>query len=109
MKRAHCTDLACERTFYDTKDPEMSLEETCRSNLDHVAAQHAEALAECERGEPAFALALGRELHWLDAEPYRDAALELLTIAYDALDFDAHAKTVRVHDAHRDLKTVDVY
>lgn len=68
----------------------------------------AEAAAELAAGQPAFALTVGRELHWLDADPYRGDAVELLAGAYRALGRDALAGIAEVHAAHRDLPGVDV-
>ena len=68
----------------------------------------AEATAELAAGQPAFALTLGRELHWLDADPFRREAVDLLTGAYRALGRDALAGVAEVHAAHRDLPSVDV-
>lgn len=68
------------------------------------------ALAERElaAGQPAYALVLGRELHWFDAEDYRADALRLMTAAYRALGRDALAEIATVHHAHRDLRSVAV-
>jgi len=60
------------------------------------------------RGLPALALRIGRELHWVDCEPYHEVALELLTGAYEQLGRHAFAEIVRVHYRHRDLGSVDV-
>lgn len=68
-----------------------------------------EAMAELGQGKPAFALTLGRELHWLDAASWREKALELLCAAYGALGRHALADIARAHYAHRDLRSVDVY
>ncbi len=68
----------------------------------------AEAAAELAAGRPAFALTVGRELHWLDADPYRGDALDLLAGAYRALGRDALAGIAEVHAAHRDLPSVAV-
>lgn len=68
----------------------------------------AQAEAELGAGKPAFALTLGRELHWVDSDDYRDASLRLLTSAYRALGRDALADIAEVHHAHRDLHSVAV-
>jgi hypothetical protein len=68
----------------------------------------AEAARELEAGQPAFALAVGGELHWLDRDEYRAASHQLLAGAYRALGRDALAAIVEVHIAHRDLRSVDV-
>lgn len=68
----------------------------------------AEAAAELAAGQPAFALVVGRELHWFDADRYRSDAVDLLAGAYRALGRDALAGIAEVHTAHRDLPSVDV-
>lgn len=67
------------------------------------------AKRELKRGKPAFALVLGRELHWCDDDETREVSLELLVDAYRALGRDALAEIARVHHAKRDLKSVDIY
>ncbi|WP_437792986.1 ADP-ribosylation family protein [Sorangium sp. So ce693] len=67
------------------------------------------AKRDCAEGRPAAALTFGLDLHWLDKEEYRDAALELLVMAYEKLGRRAHAETVKVHYAHRDLRSVGVF
>jgi hypothetical protein len=67
------------------------------------------AQAELEAGKPAFALVLGRELHWFDADDYREVGLQLLVGAYRALGRDALAEIALVHHANRDLGSVGVY
>ncbi|MEQ1501562.1 MAG: ADP-ribosylation family protein [Myxococcota bacterium] len=79
-----------------------------RAEAPDVLGWIAEARAELAAGQPAFALVLGRELHWLDADPYRAASLELLTGAYEALGRHALAEIARVHHANRDLGDVGV-
>ncbi|HVI01750.1 MAG TPA: hypothetical protein VM869_23700 [Enhygromyxa sp.] len=69
-------------------------------------AEAREALA---AGDPAMALALGRELHWFDHDRYREQAGALLLAAYEALGRTTHAGILRAHLAHRDEPTVDVY
>ncbi|GIH06681.1 hypothetical protein Rhe02_47480 [Rhizocola hellebori] len=68
----------------------------------------AQALAELAGDKPAYALVLGRELHWFDNADYHEAALTLLTGAYRALDRSALAEITEVHYANRDLRSVDV-
>ena len=68
-----------------------------------------EADAELEAGRPAFALTLGRELHWFDADEYREDSLRLMCAAYRMLGRDALAEIVEVHHEHRDLTSVAVY
>ena len=67
------------------------------------------ARVELDQGRPAFALVLGRELHWFDADEWRAAGLELLVAAYRALGRDALAEIAWVHHRHRDLQSVAVY
>ncbi|MFD3515291.1 hypothetical protein [Streptomyces sp. NPDC058657] len=75
-----------------------------------VTAWVAEARARCSSGDPAEALALGRDLHWASGG---DATLEahahdLLTLAYTALDRPHLAALTTAHHTHRDLPGVDV-
>jgi hypothetical protein len=67
----------------------------------------AQARAQLEAGQPAMALALGRELHWFDHDRYRDQAGALLVSAYEALGRTAHAGILRAHLALRDERSVD--
>ncbi|CAN96394.1 hypothetical protein predicted by Glimmer/Critica [Sorangium cellulosum So ce56] len=67
------------------------------------------AKRDCAEGRPAAALTFGLDLHWLGTEEHRDAALELLVMAYEKLGRRAHAETVKVHYAHRDLRSVGVF
>jgi hypothetical protein len=69
----------------------------------------AQARGELSRGEPAFALVLGRELHWLDGDRYRADALSLLGAAYRALGREALARIAEVHHSNRDLRSVEVF
>ena len=80
-----------------------------RARSPKVTAWIDTARAELRDGKPAFALALGRELHWFDLDDYRDASLELLAGAYRTLGRNALAGIVEVHHAHRDLRSVAVY
>lgn len=68
-----------------------------------------QARAELAAGAPLRALFLGRELHYVDTDPLREATSELLIAAYRALGRDALAEVVRVHHAHRDLPSVGIY
>jgi hypothetical protein len=68
-----------------------------------------EARRELAAGKPAYALVVGRELHWFDDDDTRADSLELLTRAYEALGRHALAEIARVHHAHRDLESVAVY
>src|SRR5262249_4436691 len=67
------------------------------------------ARAALARGEPLFALALGRDLHWADAPEHRVASLDLMTCAYRALGREALARIAEVHHAHRDQPMVAVF
>jgi hypothetical protein len=67
------------------------------------------AKRDCAAGKPAAALTFGLDLHWLDAEEYRADALALMVMAYEKLGRHAHAETVKVHYAHRDLPSVAVF
>ncbi|MGW7428438.1 hypothetical protein ACWGIN_02710 [Streptomyces sp. NPDC054861] len=69
-----------------------------------------EALRRAAAGDPAEALALGRDLHWASyGEPEREAyAAELLALAYRALDRPALAGIAEAHHRHRSLPSVDV-
>jgi hypothetical protein len=79
---------------------------------DGPAARQWIALAEEElaAGQPALALAVGSELHWLGRghEPYLGAARDLRAGAYRALGRDALAGIVDVHAAHPQLSSVQV-
>lgn len=68
-----------------------------------------EARAALQAGDPLYALALGRDLHWLDADEHREAGHSLLVGAYEALGRTALVDLARLHHAHRDLASVDVY
>jgi hypothetical protein len=61
------------------------------------------------RGEPGLALVFGLELHHLDRDDRRAECTRLLVGAYEALDRKPLAEIVRVHHAHRDLRSVGVY
>lgn len=63
---------------------------------------------EMAAGKPAFALAVGSELHWADLGQYRLVSRDLLVSAYRALGRDALAEIADVHAAHRNLSSVDV-
>ncbi|MGW7411597.1 hypothetical protein [Streptomyces sp. NPDC054863] len=75
-----------------------------------VTAWAAEARTRCASGDPAQALALGRDLHWASAgDPALEAhAHDLLTLAYAALDRPHLAALTTAHHRHRDLPRVDV-
>lgn len=83
--------------------------EAYRSESPDVDAWIAQAQRELEQGQPAFALVLGRELHWFDADRWREAGLALLVDAYRALGRDALAEIAIVHHRHRDLRSVAIY
>lgn len=77
---------------------------------DDVAAHVAEARRRCQDGDPAEALVLGRDLHWLSGgDPVRERyAHELLVMAYRALGRDSLAEIADAHHRHRDLPQVTV-
>jgi hypothetical protein len=79
-----------------------------RARSPQVREWIAEAEADLAAGMPAFALVLGRELHWFDDDDYRPDSLRLLAGAYRALGRDALADITAVHHANRDLGSVDV-
>ena len=64
----------------------------------------AAALAACAAGDPAPALVLGRDLHWLG----RPEAAPLLVAAYTALGRPALAGIAAAHHAQRELPNVGV-
>lgn len=80
-----------------------------RSDPDTVRVWIQEARNALDAGRPAHAMMLGRELHWVDHEAFRDDARDLLIAAYEALDRQALADIVRVHYRHRDLRSVAVF
>ncbi|MGI5121244.1 hypothetical protein ACQEU5_17190 [Marinactinospora thermotolerans] len=75
-----------------------------------VTAAAAEAVRRCAAGDPAQALVLGRDLHWVSqGDPLRERlAAELLVAAYRALGRPALAGIVQAHRDHRDLPRVTV-
>jgi hypothetical protein len=70
----------------------------------------AEARRRCAAGNPADALTLGRDLHWISAgDPKRARyAAELLVSAYNALGRPNLAAIAEAHHRHRDLPRVGV-
>ncbi|MCA9689235.1 MAG: DUF2228 domain-containing protein [Nannocystaceae bacterium] len=89
-------------------DPHARLK-VYREQPQRARAWIAAALRDCALGQPAAALTFGLDLHWLDRDDTRADALELLVCAYEALGRRAHAETIKVHYAHRDLASVGVY
>ena len=93
-------------------DPRLSESNQRLEGFGTESAEALEWIAQAERelaaGEPAFALAVGAELHWLDRDPYRTQSRDLLVGAYRALGRDALAEIAEVHIANRDLRSVDV-
>jgi hypothetical protein len=69
----------------------------------------AEARAALERGEPAYALGLGRDLHWSEREEFRADTVDLLVRAYRMLGREALAAIVETENRHRDLPSVTVF
>jgi hypothetical protein len=80
-----------------------------REDPHEVRGWIAQARARLEAGDPAFALALGRELHWFDHDRYREEAGALFLAAYEALGRTAHAGILRAHLALRDEPSVHVF
>jgi hypothetical protein len=93
-------------------DPRLAVSTERLDDFRSGTPQAAEWIEVAERelnaGQPAFALAVGGELHWLDRDEYCTASRDLLVGAYRALGRDALADIVEVHTAHRDLRSVDV-
>lgn len=85
--------------------------EAIRSDAPEVTVWITEAEQACEKGQPAFALVLGHDLHWLSAgRPHREeAAWRLLTRAYKVLGYDALAAIATLHHQHRHLSSVQIY
>jgi hypothetical protein len=79
-----------------------------RNDPETVDGWMAQARDVLEAGNPAMALALGRELHWFDHDRYREEAGALLLAAYEALGRTAHAGILRAHLALRDERSVNV-
>ncbi|HSA49929.1 MAG TPA: ADP-ribosylation family protein [Yinghuangia sp.] len=96
----HRTDPAyfAEVVFNVIRDPEA------------LQAAVTEAKDRCAAGDPAEALALGRDLHWASGrDPLREAyAHELLSAAYQALGRPALAAIADAHHRHRNLRSVQV-
>ncbi|GAA4609240.1 hypothetical protein BJY16_007233 [Actinoplanes octamycinicus] len=93
-------------------DPQVAASGSRLDAFQKDPAQAAEWIAQARRqlaaGQPALALAVGSELHWLDLDVHRQAGLDLLLGAYHALGRDALAEIATVHAAHRDLRSVEV-
>lgn len=79
---------------------------------DAVAVREArdEALRRAGEGDPAEALALGRDLHWASygRAEHEEYARELLAVAYRELGRPALTEIAAAHHRHRDLPTVEV-
>ncbi|MDT9689934.1 hypothetical protein Q5762_16610 [Streptomyces sp. P9(2023)] len=75
-----------------------------------VRAARDEALRRAAAGDPAEALALGRDLHWASygRTEHEQHAHELLTLAYQALGRPALAEIAAAHHRHRALPDVNV-
>ncbi|WP_203964636.1 ADP-ribosylation family protein [Actinocatenispora thailandica] len=95
-----------------TGDPRLDRSEQRLRILQSGGPEATGLIADAERelaaGRPAYALAVGSELHWVDADEYRERGLALLVGAYRALGRDALAGIAEAHAAHRDLPSVDV-
>ncbi|HEX6122954.1 MAG TPA: ADP-ribosylation family protein [Ktedonobacterales bacterium] len=98
---------------YDHSIPHSrdAIYDAIRSDAPEVAEWIMEAARACAQGQPAFALVLGHDLHWLsaDREPREEAAWRLLTRAYEVLGYDALAAIATLHHQHRHLPSVNVY
>lgn len=82
--------------------------EAYRERSPWLLGEFERAERELQAAEPAYALVLGRELHWLDLDDYRDIGLRLLVGSYRALQRDALADIATTHSASRDLRSVRV-
>ncbi|KYF61464.1 hypothetical protein BE11_49940 [Sorangium cellulosum] len=80
-----------------------------RTEPERTRALIADATAALDRGEPLYALALGRDLHWADPDAFRADALALMTRGYRMLGREALAAIAEVHHANRDLAYVGIY
>ncbi|WP_437290532.1 ADP-ribosylation family protein [Sorangium sp. So ce406] len=80
-----------------------------RDEPERTRALIADATAVLDRGEPLYALALGRDLHWADPDEFRADALALMTRGYRMLGREALAAIAEVHHANRDLAHVGIY
>ncbi|WTW92417.1 HPF1 family protein [Streptomycetaceae bacterium NBC_01309] len=80
------------------------------NDAEALAAAVDEARRRCADGDPAEALALGRDLHWTSGfdEVREGYAHELLAAAYEALDRPALAGIADAHHRHRRIKSVQV-
>lgn len=77
---------------------------------EQLRSARAEALRRATAGDPAEALALGRDLHWASyGRPEREEyASELLALAYRDLGRPALAAIAETHHRHRALANVNV-
>jgi hypothetical protein len=75
-----------------------------------LEAHTAEARRRCAAGNPADALTLGRDLHWISGgNPNLERhASDLLVMAYRALGRDNLATIAEAHHRHRGLRSVGV-
>lgn len=98
-----------ERVF--KRDPGEIVGIIRNKNKDALAERVKTARMACELGDPAYALALGRDLWTVSDhdEEREDLALSLLCQAYEALGRDALAAIARVHKEHRQITSVDSY
>jgi hypothetical protein len=90
-------------------DEQKKRYEAIRAESKQVDKWIEEARNELAAGKPAFALVLGRELHWHCRDAYQAVCTELLVGAYQALGRQALAEIVKVHHANRDLPHVSVF
>jgi hypothetical protein len=68
-----------------------------------------EARTALDRGEPAYALGLGRDLHWADRDEFRADALDLLVRAYRMLGREPLAAIVELQHRNRDSTSLTVF
>lgn len=85
--------------------------DTFRDDAQTTARWEAAAWKELKAGSPAFALLIGRDLHWLSLDDaVREArASALLIAAHTAMGNPALAEIARVHAESRDLPSVGIY
>lgn len=95
---------------FDDYDFCTGLDKVLTGDPDAMRTHVAEARRRCAAGDPADALTLGRDLHWVSrGDPERERlAHELLVLAYRALGRDNLAEIASAHYRHRDLPAVNV-
>jgi hypothetical protein len=106
LKGFRTATAAIAKAAKDSTDADAA--EAARVAEAAAAGSIAQAEQELAAGAPALALAVGAELHWLDADRYRETSRDLLISAYRALGRHALADIIEVHIANRDLRSVRV-